>query len=202
MGDELAVLGLDLGDLHRHPGLLAGGQAGADLEAEQAAAEQRVAVAAVVDHLGHHVDDRLGEALGALGPEHLGGAVVAERLAQLVGQVVSADDDGVALAADLRGAGGALGHGAERVLVERALVVEDVGQDVGHLDQLPFVQPGDDLLDRLVGVLVLDDLAGRLGRRIVEVAALHARALGADQRGVDADVAGRRPPRAASSWRP
>ncbi len=76
LGDELAVLGADRGDLHRHAGLLARGQAGADLEAEQAAAEQRVAVAVVVDHLGHHVDDRLRQALGALGAEHLRGAVV------------------------------------------------------------------------------------------------------------------------------
>ncbi len=86
----------------------------------------------VVDHLGHHVDHRLGEALGALGPEHLGGAVRAERLAELVGEVVAADHDRVALAADLRRARGALGDGAQRVLVERALVVEDVGEDVRH----------------------------------------------------------------------
>ena len=190
MGDELAVLRLDRGDLHRHPGLLAGGQSGADLEAEQTAAEQRVAVPVVVDDLGHHVDDRLGQTLGALGPEHLGGAVGAKGLAELVGQVIAADDDGVALATDLRGAGRALGDGAQRVLVELALVVQDVGQNVGHLDQLPFVEPGDDLLDRLVGVLVLDDLAGRLGRRVVEVTALHAGAVLADQRGVDSDIAG------------
>ena len=37
---ELAVLGLDRRDLHRHAGVLARGQAGADLEPEQAAAEQ------------------------------------------------------------------------------------------------------------------------------------------------------------------
>ena len=47
LGDELAVLGLDRGDLHGHAGVQAGGQAGADLEAEQAAAEQRVGVALV-----------------------------------------------------------------------------------------------------------------------------------------------------------
>ena len=138
LGDELAVLGPDGGDLHRHAGLLAGGQAGADLEAEQTAAEQRVAVTVVVDHLGHHVDDRLGEALRALGPEHLRRAVGAERLAQLVGQVIAADDDRVALAADLGGARGALGDGAERVLVELALVVEDVGQNVGHVRSASF----------------------------------------------------------------
>ena len=130
---SLPSCGPDRGDLHGHAGLLARGQAGADLEAEQAAAEQRVAVTVVVDHLGHHVDDRLGQALGALGPEHLRGAVGAERLAEVVGQVVAADDDRVALAADVRGARRALGHGAERVLVERALVVQNVGKNVGHV---------------------------------------------------------------------
>ena len=45
LGDELAVLDVDLGDLHGHAGAQARGQAGADLEAEQAAAEQRVGVA-------------------------------------------------------------------------------------------------------------------------------------------------------------
>ena len=133
LGHELAVLGPDRGDLHGHAGLLARGQAGADLEPEQAAAEQRVAVAVIVDHLGHHVDHRLGQALGPLAAEHLGGAVGAERLAQLVGQVIAADDHGVALAADLLGARRALGHRAQRVLVELALVVEDVGQNVGHV---------------------------------------------------------------------
>ena len=43
LGDELAVLGPHGGDLHRHAGLLARGEAGADLEPEQTAAEQRVA---------------------------------------------------------------------------------------------------------------------------------------------------------------
>ena len=38
---------LTRGDLHRHAGAEARGQAGADLEAEQAAAEQRVVVAVV-----------------------------------------------------------------------------------------------------------------------------------------------------------
>ena len=46
--------------------MLARGQAGADLEPEQSAAEQRVGVAVVVDHLGHRVDHRLREALGPL----------------------------------------------------------------------------------------------------------------------------------------
>ena len=69
------------------------------------------------------------------------------------------------LAADLAGQLRRLGDRAERVLVEVALVVvEGVDQDACHLDQLPLVEPGDDLFDRLVGVLVLDDLAGLLWR--------------------------------------
>ena len=46
------------------PALQARGQAGADLEAEQAAAEQRVVVAVGLEQVGHRVDDRLREALG------------------------------------------------------------------------------------------------------------------------------------------
>ena len=65
LGDELAAVDLDRGDLHRHAGVEAGGEAGADLEAEQAAAEQRVADVVVGDDLRHHVDDRLREALRA-----------------------------------------------------------------------------------------------------------------------------------------
>ena len=133
LGHELAVLGADRGDLHRHPGLLARGQPGADLEAEQAAAEQRVAVAALVDDLGHHVDDGLGQALGALGAEDLRRAVLAQGLAEVVAEIVAADNDGVALTADLLGARGALGHGAQRVLVELALVVQNVGENVSHV---------------------------------------------------------------------
>ena len=129
LGDELAALDVDRGDLHRHAGVQARGQAGADLEAEQAAAEQRVVVAAVGDDLGHRVDDRLREALGALGAEDLRRAVVAERGREVVGDAL-ADDDRVRLAAELGGELGALGDGAERVLVERALVVERVDQDV------------------------------------------------------------------------
>src|SRR4051794_31121516 len=190
LGDELAALGDHVRDLHGHAALLAGGQAGADLEAEEAAAEQRVLVAVVVDHLGHDVDHRLGEAVRALAAEDLRRAVGAEGLAEVVGEVVAADDDRVRLAADLPGQLRGLGDGAERVLVEGALVVEDVGQDVRHLDQLPLVEPGDDLLDRLVGVLVLDDLARLLRGRVLEVTALHAGAVGAHERGVDAGVAG------------
>ena len=51
LGGELAVDDVDLRDLHRHAGVQARGQAGADLEAEQAAAEQRVVVAVVVHDL-------------------------------------------------------------------------------------------------------------------------------------------------------
>ena len=65
LGDELAALDGDGGDLHRHARAEPRGEAGADLEAEQAAAEQRVVVAVVVHDLRHGVDDRLGEALGA-----------------------------------------------------------------------------------------------------------------------------------------
>src|SRR6185312_16694932 len=76
---ELAVLDFDRGDLHRDPGAETGGEAGPDLEAEQAAAEQRVADPVVGDHLRHRVDDRLGEALRhAFGPVDLGSAVFAE----------------------------------------------------------------------------------------------------------------------------
>ena len=48
LDDQLAVLDFDRGDLHRHPGAEAGGEAGADLEAEQAAAEQGVGDALVL----------------------------------------------------------------------------------------------------------------------------------------------------------
>ena len=51
LGDELATVNLDLGDFHGHAGAEAGGQAGTDLEAEQAAAEQGVGVTVVPDDL-------------------------------------------------------------------------------------------------------------------------------------------------------
>src|SRR5262249_49560442 len=132
-GDELAVLHVDLGDLHRHAGAEARGETGADLEPEQTAAEQRVVVAVVGHDVGHHVDDGLGEPLGlALGAEDLADAVVAERRAEIVGQIVATDDDRVGLAAELRSKPAGLRDRAERVLVERALVVEHVNQDVAH----------------------------------------------------------------------
>src|SRR6185436_4749698 len=115
--------------LHCHAGAEARGEAGADLEAEQAAAEEGVLEALVLDHLGHRVDHRLGEALGALRAVDLGHAVLAERGAQVVGQVAAADHDGRGLAADLLGELRALGHRAERVLVELALVVKCVNED-------------------------------------------------------------------------
>ena len=63
----------------------------------------------------------------------LRGAVGAERGAQLVGQAgLVADHDRVALRAELGGEASALGDGAERVLVEGALVVERVDQDPAH----------------------------------------------------------------------
>ena len=79
LGDELAVLHADAGDLHADAGVQARGQAGADLEAEQAAAEQRVAEVVVGDDLRHRVDDRLREALGALDAVDLARPVGAER---------------------------------------------------------------------------------------------------------------------------
>src|SRR5437763_137799 len=54
--------------------------------------------------------------------------------------------------------------------------------------QLPFLEPRHDLLDGLVGVLVLDDLPGLLLRRVVEVAAVDLRALAAAPAGLDARV--------------
>src|SRR5215218_10545362 len=56
-------------------------------------------------------------------------------------------------------------------------------------EQLPLVEPGDDLLDRLVRVLVLDDLPRLLGGRGVELRAVRASVVVADAAGVDADVA-------------
>src|ERR1700754_1578236 len=190
LGDQLPVLDFDRGDLHRHAGAEARRESGADLEAEQAAAEEGVAEALLGDDLGHRVDDRLGQALGhALGPVDLGGAVDAERRAGGVGDV--AHHQRGSLAADFAGQLGGLGDRPERVLVEVALVVvEGVNQDACHLDQLPLVEPGDDLFDRLVGVLVLDDLAGLLGGRRVQRQHAGLRAGLADLAGVDADVAG------------
>ena len=84
------------------PGAESSGQPGADLEAEQAAAEQHVRVALVADHLRHRVDDRLREALGRrLRAVDLLHSVGAERLAGVVGDL--ADDDRGGVAADLAG---------------------------------------------------------------------------------------------------
>ena len=131
LGDELAVPRLDLGDLHDHAGVEPRGEAGADLEAEQAAAEQQVLVPVVVRHLGHGVDHRLGEALGTFDAEDLARAVVAELAREVVGDAL-ADHDRVTLGPELAGEASALGDGAERVLVEGALVVERVDQDPAH----------------------------------------------------------------------
>ena len=65
--------------------------------------EQRVLEAVVGDDLRHRVDDGLGEALGAAGAEDLRGAERPERAAELVAEVVPAEDERVALAADLAG---------------------------------------------------------------------------------------------------
>src|SRR5215218_7896114 len=102
LGDELAVLHADVGDLHADAGVQARGEARPDLEAEQAAAEERVLVALVADDLGHRVDHGLREALGALRAEHLGGAVGAEAGQEVVGQaVLGPHDDRVAFRAEL-----------------------------------------------------------------------------------------------------
>ena len=71
-----------------------------------------------------------------------------------------------------------------------------------QLDELALVEPGDDLLDGLGGVLVLDDLAGGLRRRRLGGDPLGGGVVAADLRGVDLDVAGADACRAASSWRP
>src|SRR5205807_2378711 len=56
--------------------------------------------------------------------------------------------------------------------------------------QLPLLEPGDDLLDGLGRVLVLDDLAGLLLRGRVDVEYDRPLALGADLASLDADVTG------------
>src|SRR4051794_11283548 len=156
LGGQLAVDDVDARDLHGHAGVDAGGEAGADLEAEQAAAEDGVLVVAAVEQLAQRVDDGAGEALGALGLVDLRRAVLAQRVGQLVADAL-ADDDRVGLAAELARETGGLGHGAQRVLVEGALVVERVDQDVAHRcgspisvrkglgEELALVEPGDDL---------------------------------------------------------
>ena len=78
--DQLAALGAHRGDLHCDPRAQPRSEASADLEAEQATTEQRVAVSALGDRRRHRVDDRLGEALGPVG-ERPARAVAAERRA-------------------------------------------------------------------------------------------------------------------------
>ena len=99
-GHEPAVLGAHLGDLHRDPGAHAGGEAGADLEAEQPAAEQRPAVAVRAHELGHRVHHRAGEALRRPHAEDPRGAVGAECGAPVVGEVVAAHHHDSRLALD------------------------------------------------------------------------------------------------------
>src|SRR3954452_4950111 len=109
LGGQLAVDHVDRRDLHRHAGVEAGGEARADLEAEQAAAEQRVLVVGVaVEQLAHDVDDRLREALGGLGDVDLGGAVLAELAGEVLADALT-DDDRVGLAAELAREAGRLG---------------------------------------------------------------------------------------------
>ena len=131
LGDELAVLDPDRRDLHAHAGVQPRGEAGADLEAEQAAAEQRVPVAAGLDRRRHRVHDRLREALRAFDAVDLRRAVVAE-LTPPDRRDALAHDDRVALGAELGREAGALGDGAERVLVDRAVVVQRVDQNPAH----------------------------------------------------------------------
>ena len=164
---------------------------GADLEAEQSAAEQRVGVALVGDDLGHRVDDRRAEALVALGAVDLGGAVLAERRAEVVGEVVAADDHDGGVAADLLGQLRALGDGAERVLVELALVVKCVGQDPAHASS--FLSSSQATIFSTVSLVSSSSMIspGLLGGRRVDREDLRARAVGADLVGLDAHVAGR-----------
>src|SRR4051794_32856042 len=126
LGLELAVDDVDLRDLHRHAGVQARGEAGADLEAEQSAAEQRVVVTVLLEQVGHRVDDRLGQALGRLDAEDLRRAVLAQRRGGLVGDAL-ADDDRVAVGPELLRELGGLGDRALGVLVDLALVVEGEG---------------------------------------------------------------------------
>src|SRR4051812_3501725 len=130
LGDELAVFDADVGDLHADAAVQPRGQAGADLEAEQAAAEERVLVAAGFDRRGHRVDHQLGKTLGSCDAVDLRRAPIAELGGEVVGHL--ADHDRVALGAELAGELRALGDRPERVLVERAVVVQRVDQDRAH----------------------------------------------------------------------
>ena len=100
LGDQLAALRAHARDLHRHAGAQPRRQAGADLEAEQAAAEQRVGVVAARDSRRHRVDERLREPLRTLGHEHLLRAVFAQRAREVLRHVL-AEQDRVRLAAQL-----------------------------------------------------------------------------------------------------
>src|SRR4051794_11632590 len=122
-----SLVDADVGDLHAHARVEPRAQARADLEPEQAAAEQRVVVAALADHLRHRVDDGLREPLGALDPEDLRRAVRAERGAQVVREAGAlAEHERVALRAELPRQARALGDRSERVVVEGAVVVQRV----------------------------------------------------------------------------
>src|SRR5439155_14423890 len=91
----------------------------------------RVVVVVVCDQLRHDVDHGLRETLGPLRAPDLRRAVLAERLREIVGDLL-ADDDRVRVGADVFRSLGGLGHRPERVLVELALVVEYVGEDPAH----------------------------------------------------------------------
>ena len=110
--DQLAALGAYRGDLHGHTGSEPCGQAGADLEAEQPAAEQCVFVIATRDRCAHRVDDRLREPFGALRDQHLLGAVVAKRGRKVLRDAF-AHKNRVCLAAELGGELCTLGDGTQ-----------------------------------------------------------------------------------------
>ena len=171
------------------PALQARGEPGADLEAQQSAPEERVLVALVLDDLGHDVDHRRAQALRRLGPVDLLGAVLAERGAELVGEVIPADDDDAGLAAELLREPGALGHGTERVLVELALVVECVGEDA-HANS--FLSSSQATIFSTVSFVSSSSMIspGLLRGRRVDGEDGGAGSLLTDLVGLDADVAG------------
>src|SRR3979409_2012546 len=73
-----------------------------------------------------------GRASAPPAPSHCGPAAAARRGARVVGQIFAAHDDGMRLAAELAGELGALGDGAEGILVELPVLVENVNEDIAH----------------------------------------------------------------------
>ena len=97
--------------------------------AEEPAAEERAGETALAHQPGHRVDDRLRDPGGTAGSVDARGPVAAERGARRL----PTDHRGVRLTAELAREPRALRQRAERALVELAVVVEDVDEDVGHL---------------------------------------------------------------------